>query len=278
MERDFMGLNSKDTVLKKEDLTGCKEAYGFKAFNHHQEGKFQAGAHFMQLHSDAKQAVPTSSLLGSCLFTPQFYGAPAVKPHLLGVPVASHPVYPFTGSSFYSRKTQPWCGSKVDSAQSQLTIFYGGLVNVYDNISPKEAQAIMLMAGNWRFLSSGTTPKPRPVQAHGYRPSTPAVDEAYLSRPTTTQPCSAVSSPMSVSSHPVGQASGSRPTNKTEETKKLLSSLGHAIQSVFPQARKASLARFLEKRKERGLASAPYSLSKSINYAANSDDVVNVSK
>ncbi|KAJ0896343.1 putative transcription regulator Others family [Helianthus annuus] len=84
-----------------------------------------------------------------------------------------------------------------------------------------------------------------------------------MTQPINPQPCSAISSLMSVSSHPF------RPTNKDEgakivkaDTPRAIGSLEQVMQSAVPQARKASLARFLEKRKERVMSSAPYNVTK----------------
>ncbi|KAI7736511.1 hypothetical protein M8C21_003511 [Ambrosia artemisiifolia] len=134
------------------------------------------------------------------------------------------------------------------------------MVNVYDGISPEKAQAIMCFAGNGHFVAHADAPQQR-NEAQGPTPPTPV----------SMRPCSPVSSPMSVSSHYVGPLTGG-PTNETEAAKRIMNSLGHAMQSAIPQARKASLARFLEKRKERVMASAPYSLSKDIMDCASNNN------
>lgn len=41
--------------------------------------------------------------------------------------------------------------SKAACAPAQLTIFYGGVVNVYDDISTEKAQAIVFLARNGAF-------------------------------------------------------------------------------------------------------------------------------
>ncbi|KAI3811989.1 hypothetical protein L1987_16689 [Smallanthus sonchifolius] len=211
MVRDFMGLNSKDRVFKKEALESCKEP-----------GLF-------------------------------FSGVPVYSQLLKGIP----------------NNSQPWYGSKVASVPAQLTIFYDGMMNVYDGISPEKKIdeicfwlifAIMFLAGNGHFVVTADAPQPR-TQAQGPTPMTPV----------STEPCSPVSSPVSVSSHHVGQLTGG-PANETEAAKRIMSSFEQGMQSAITQARKASLARFLEKRKERVMASAPYSLSKNImDCASNSN-------
>ncbi|KVH96214.1 CO/COL/TOC1, conserved site-containing protein [Cynara cardunculus var. scolymus] len=272
MERDFMGLNSRATVVKEEAL---KEpvfsissdvrwpfSNGFEAFNNHQLGEIQS-ANFLQLHHDTKQAVPVS--MSSPFFRHHLAGA-SVNPQLFGgVPVMSpHLVLPSTGS-FFAPTTESWDSSKAASASAQLTIFYG--------------------AGKGAFVAAANGPQPR-----GQAPTNPAGDAVYMSQPISTQPCSAVSSPMSVSSHPVPQSTankseaakriGGSTTPVTQmDTPRVMSSFRQARQSAVPQARKASLARFLEKRKERVMASVPYRLGKnSIGSVANSTAVIAASE
>ncbi|CAI9296927.1 unnamed protein product [Lactuca saligna] len=275
MERDFMGLNSKDSVVvvKEEAAEGGKESVfsmnsavhwplsdAIDASKNRQSGEIQksfgvsrqGGTHFsMAAYPMQQNAVPIS--MSNPFFRTQFGGAP-LKQH--GVSVIP------PNGSFLAGTTEPWYSSKTSCAPAQLTIFYGGMVNVYDDISPEKAQAIMFLAGNG---ASVTTPQARvPTQV-----ATPT--------PINVQPCSAISSPMSVSSHPVGQSSGG-PANKDEvgkpvggsvppaskvDTPRVINSLEQVMQSAVPQARKASLARFLEKRKERVMASSPYSINKS---------------
>ncbi|KAH9292916.1 hypothetical protein KI387_041895, partial [Taxus chinensis] len=51
--------------------------------------------------------------------------------------------------------------SGKQSGSAQLTIFYGGMVNVYDDISADKAQAIMLLASTLK-----------PIQNNGSQPTT----------------------------------------------------------------------------------------------------------
>ncbi|KAL8549432.1 hypothetical protein ACS0TY_008315 [Phlomoides rotata] len=109
------------------------------------------------------------------------------------------------------------------SKASQLTIFYCGTVNVFDDISPEKAQAIMLLAGN-AYVQSNMTQSKLHMQTPA--PKHPAADQALVSCMNTP----GLLSPVSVSSHPADQSSANNDDVK---------------------ARKASLAQFLEKRKER---------------------------
>ncbi|MFS7959408.1 putative transcription factor TIFY family [Helianthus anomalus] len=286
MERDFMGLNSKDSkvVVKDEEAVEvCKESVyskssavkwhlsggdGFDGPKNRQPGEIQksighsrqGGTHFsmaaypvqqspfsVQILNDAKQAVPIS--VSHSFYRAQFSAAP-IKQHGVAVPSIG---------SFLAGTTEPWYNSKPSCAPAQLTLFYGGTVNVYNDISPEKAQAIMFLATNG---ASATTPQPR-VQAQVPVSRTPVGDAVYMTQPINPQPCSAISSPMSVSSHPF------RPANKDEgakivkaDTPRAIGSLEQVMQSAVPQARKASLARFLEKRKERVMSSAPYNVTK----------------
>ncbi|CAH1417036.1 unnamed protein product [Lactuca virosa] len=125
-----------------------------------------------------------------------------------------------------SRRTGNHSGVQVQQRSPvQLTIFYKGTVNVYDDMSPEKAQAIMLLAGNG----------------------------VHVSQPMTTAPSSPVS---------INPSTGTSSRAAMDATK-AMSSLRRVMQSAVPQMRGASLARFLEKRKERVMASAPYNLGKS---------------
>ncbi|GJU46135.1 ZIM-domain protein 3 [Tanacetum coccineum] len=113
----------------------------------------------------------------------------------------------------------------------QLTIFYRGMVNVYNDMSPEKAQAIMFLAGNGTLAHAQ-------AQAHVTTPRTPA--DGLQMTPTS-----------------VGPSTGTSSATPTDALKKMSSF--RLMQSAVPQMRGASLARFLEKRRERVMASAPYS-------------------
>ncbi|CAN4114004.1 unnamed protein product [Withania somnifera] len=315
MERDFMGLNIKDSlvVVKEEPVESCKDSGlhwslsskvgvpHFMSFNSAQdENTFKAisttdgvdtglkrqsdelqNVHAMHLPHDVKMLpfnMSNPSYKTHFGGTGQQSAAAMMKQVLGGIPVtAPHSMLPSRGS--VAGTAEPWF-SKGSAAPAQLTIFYGGTVNVFDDISPEKAQAIMFLAGTGCAPPNVMQPRFQ-LQASASKPA--AADGACVNQTPNMLPVSGLSSPMSVSSHPIGQCDGShgnkddlkisKPTNisvsplGTSETPKIVTSLGPVgattiMPAAVPQARKASLARFLEKRKERVMNLAPYSLSK----------------
>ncbi|CAA6664817.1 unnamed protein product [Spirodela intermedia] len=115
-------------------------------------------------------------------------------------------------------------------AAAQLTIFYAGSINVFD-----DARAIMLLASNVSRMNLADVPIP------------------------AVEPTKVVSSP------PISRAQSGSSSNISDDlssapTASATSGGGAAAATLraVPQARKASLARFLEKRKERVSSAQPY--------------------
>ncbi|KAA8529021.1 hypothetical protein F0562_033491 [Nyssa sinensis] len=293
MERDFLGLKSKESeiVVKEETVEGCKDS----GVPWPMSNKVSALPHFMSFKTaqEDKTAKIMSDPLASgfmalstadafdhahkCSFG-EIQVLPLKQQLLGGIPVTtSHPALPSLGS--VAGINEPWFNSKSSAAPAQLTIFYAGTVHVYDDISPEKAQAIMFLAGNGSLAASNTTQPRAQVQTPNSKLA--AGDGVFANQPMNTPPCSGLSSPMYVSSHPVGHSgSGSisndeviaakttgvltAPVSKVDPPK-IVTSLGpvsatNMISSAIPQVPKASLTRFLEKRKERLMNSAPYNL------------------
>ncbi|KAE9588260.1 hypothetical protein Lal_00002872 [Lupinus albus] len=202
----------------------------------------------------------------------------SIKPQPLGSKSSATPVFilPSIGSIVGSTDLRNCSKSSV--TPTQLTIFYGGSVCVYDDISPEKAQSIMLLAGNGiKPIQNRTvsTPKLQPEI------SNPSNDDCIIVGQSYTSP---LPSPLPMTSRagsrPGGGSSSNneltilRPVGPSAtlsnhlQSPKVVGSGGFAatkmVQQVggLPQARKASLARFLEKRKERVVTTSPYYMSK----------------
>jgi len=291
-----MGLNSKESVVtvKEETVEGCIDSGSgvpwpfpnkvstlphFMSFKTAQEDKkTNAFCPAYESASGEIQNAQSGHLLAGA--GQNFSGVTTKQQFFGGIPLTfPHSALPSLGS--VAGITQPWFNTKVSGGPAQLTIFYAGTVNVYDDISPEKAQAIMFLAGNGASIASNVAQSRAQVQPPISKLA--AADAFLRNHPVNAPPGSGLSSPMSVSSHPVGQScSGSTSNNEvmtakvtgvttTPENKveppKIVTSGGPVaattmLPSAVPQARKASLARFLEKRKERVMNSAPYNLAK----------------
>ncbi|KAF8021130.1 hypothetical protein BT93_G1532 [Corymbia citriodora subsp. variegata] len=236
MERDFLGLSSGEPpagVVKKEEISSeaCRDSGLNKV----------SGTRWPLLE--------------------KLRAVPHLKLELPGGGLVSKPNSGLPGDASTLGTTEPSScrnGAKP-YGPPQLTIFYAGTVNVYNDIPPEKVQAIMFLAGH------GTSKSPKASHS-----------KCYVHTPT--RPCSGLSSPFSAISLPAphlrigplntnepkeGNPEGITAPSKVDSPKMVGAMRSPMISTAMPQPPKASLARFLEKRKERLRNAAPYNLDKS---------------
>lgn len=188
-----------------------------------------------------------------------------------------------------------------NQASTQLTIFYNGSVNVFDNVPVDKAKELMMLAS--RASVPAATPSSEPDSPPVPAPAPAKVNVAevfpgarqiavqkpepcvpHLSSAATASPVRIVVpqsvAPSRSTSHCATEACGSKPaaapTSQTASSSRQLAAASAAAAvtpRAVPQARKASLARFLEKRKERVASVEPYPTSNSKSPLESSDAV-----
>ncbi|XP_074571227.1 protein TIFY 6b-like [Curcuma longa] len=181
----------------------------------------------------------------------------------------------------------------VTQMTAQLTIFYAGTVHVYDDVSFDKAEAIIASVSQGSnskgTLNASRSEAPFKVTAPVPTnfPASDTLSTKQILCPTplrVVSPCSGFSNPMLVTPMAASNSRSSFSTESDTVCAKIVSSLPSSIKqepsrtslpSAFgstvtvatysravPQARKASIARFLENRKERVNNVMPYSTNK----------------
>ncbi|KAL2344133.1 hypothetical protein Fmac_005418 [Flemingia macrophylla] len=215
-----------------------------------------------RIFSFSNQSNQVSPVLQSNLATTGLHIANSViKPQPLGSKSSGTPLSVLPSINSFVGSTDLRNCSKTSGMSTQLTIFYAGSVCVYDDISPEKAKAIMSMAGD-----GSTTTQKMAISAAKLHPaiSIPSKDDGFI----ISQSCL----PSHSNSQPGGGSSSNKelaiirplgPSTASLESPIIVGSVGSAAKEraqpvCLPQARKASLARFLEKRKERMMNTSPY--------------------
>ncbi|XP_010487684.1 PREDICTED: protein TIFY 6B-like [Camelina sativa] len=188
---------------------------------------------------------------------------------LVGVPIMAPPISILPPPGAIVGTTDIRSSSKPIGAPAQLTIFYAGSVCVYDDISPEKAKAIMFLAGNGSPMPQAFSPP----QTHHHHHTRASVDSSAM--PPSFMPTISYLSPEAVSStNGLGAAKLTRGlTSRFHDNQNNASNINCSVAVsgstsvmaptvALPLARKASLARFLEKRKERVTSVSPYCVDK----------------
>ncbi|KAH9554344.1 hypothetical protein CY35_08G059000 [Sphagnum magellanicum] len=145
---------------------------------------------------------------------------------------------------------------------AQLTIFYAGIVHAYDDVPLDKLQAIMLLAGSRNTKSSSYTNLPGSCGASATATTAHPFLAPIIIPQATRTPSSSVPSTAHTTAINTAPTTTARPSSSASPgilTRPIARNV-HAV-TELPQARKASLARFLEKRKDRVRMKAPYPLT-----------------
>ncbi|KAI4329983.1 hypothetical protein MLD38_028301 [Melastoma candidum] len=182
---------------------------------------------------------PSRSHLGQPIINaPVIHSRPPVlsSPHFA---IGHTPNFPSSHLQMGASVSRDTNAPKSPASPTQLTIFFGGSIYVYDDVPAEKAQAIMSLA---RSSSSATPSKPVPTTRIQSQNVTLSINPACDGNKSSMLSFS------SVRSHQV----------KTQQV--VMTNCPVAV--AIPQARKVSLARFLERRKERIIKASPYGFNK----------------
>ncbi|XAR67216.1 hypothetical protein NMG60_11013694 [Bertholletia excelsa] len=135
-------------------------------------------------------------------------------------------------------------GGKAEPEIAQLTIFYAGQVVVFNDFPADRAKEVMLLASKESSHNPSTLTSATPVQ----KPIEP------------------------INLLPTSSSSPAIPTFGNSKVQEHLQRPPQPSVIDLPIARKASLTRFLEKRKDRITARAPYPISDSLASASKSEE------
>ncbi|GAB4842716.1 hypothetical protein Ancab_012691 [Ancistrocladus abbreviatus] len=236
--------------------------YGTQSLNHPREKKtFPASSQANPMVSVAMGSAAQSHLLptGHNLLSSLSVGAASMVPSI--------PVVPANNAIVGS--TDLGSSVKLSNGAAQLTIFYNGSVCVYDDVSYEKAQAIMLLAGIGNLKNPNAAVPTTKVQLQVPKPA--AGDVVVVPKTPSFSGAASMFPPVGSSSgkmpgaavevHSVKPVALLAPQNNKPELPRSTPRGAAAVNLVpsgVPLARKASLARFLEKRKERVLSASPY--------------------
>ncbi|XP_030472951.1 protein TIFY 6B-like isoform X1 [Syzygium oleosum] len=283
---DGLGKSAGDSLASSRSMTTSRLDVETNRFGDKQAGSYYVTTAYPQRHLNAQaisrpqeartfpspkhlsQVATNTPVLQShvAASTEQNVICSSVKPPSLGgftfVPPASVPLTSTSLVGFTDSRN----ATRSPAAPAQLTIFFGGSVYVYDDVSPEKARAIMLLAGNGSSATGSKTVPLTQIQAPIAPITRPGpVDDFNGSGRSSMLSFSAV--PSNVDQRRVKTLGAYDTPIRRPETPRAITSLAPARPTIFPavalpQARKASLARFLEKRKERAMSTSPYAPGK----------------